>query len=271
MINHNFDNERLAYRAINHSAFIIENPVQKSLDRLEALSKEVEQQLSLLIKDENPEQHEQNRRQSLFNTFYKLHGFKGDPNRYYQPESVVIAQVLKSKRGGPIALGILLLHLAHQFKIQLDGVNFPSHFLLRYCVDGQNVYFDPFSQEMLNHHLLQARLKGVGISENLRAEKHLKILDYDGIIKQHLMLEKAAFIRVSEYLNALRCNEQLLLIDPDDPYEIRDRGFLFEQLECPKIAASDYEYFLSQCPNDPVVPILKLQMQALEAIESVLH
>ena len=44
---------------------------------------------------------------------------------------------------------------------------------------------------------------------------------------------------------------------PGDPLETRDRGFIYEQLDCPRFAADDFEYFIEQCPDDPVADVLK--------------
>ena len=39
---------------------------------------------------------------------------------------------------------------------------------------------------------------------------------------------------------ALKVSETILLFDPDDPYEIRDRGLIYAQLDCSHIAVSRF-------------------------------
>ena len=56
---------------------------------------------------------------------------------------------------------------------------------------------------------------------------------------------------------ALKVSETILLFDPDDPYEIRDRGLIYAQLDCSHIAVSDLNYFIEQCPQDPVSEMIK--------------
>jgi regulator of sirC expression with transglutaminase-like and TPR domain len=58
---------------------------------------------------------------------------------------------------------------------------------------------------------------------------------------------------------------------PDDPYEIRDRGFIYQQLECHQIAMSDYQYFIENCPDDPAADLLKNQMHMLRSAPVTLH
>jgi regulator of sirC expression with transglutaminase-like and TPR domain len=62
-----------------------------------------------------------------------------------------------------------------------------------------------------------------------------------------------------------------LEFSPGDPHEIRDRGYIYQQLECSHVAAMDYEYFIEQCPEDPAAELLKLQVQALNEEPLTLH
>lgn len=42
-------------------------------------------------------------------------------------------QVLQRRTGIPISLSVLYLTLARRLGVQLEPVNFPNHFLLRWC------------------------------------------------------------------------------------------------------------------------------------------
>ena len=72
-------------------------------------------------------------------------------------------------------------------------------------------------------------------------------------------------------MTALACSDLALLINPEDPHEIRDRGYIYQQLDCCHAAAEDYSYFIEQCPEDPAADLLKLQVQALNAEPLTLH
>ena len=45
---------------------------------------------------------------------------------------------------------------------------------------------------------------------------------------------------------------------------MRDRGFIFQQLDCFKLASSDFEYFIEQYPEDPIVMLLKQQIKKMK-------
>jgi regulator of sirC expression with transglutaminase-like and TPR domain len=58
---------------------------------------------------------------------------------------------------------------------------------------------------------------------------------------------------------------------PDDPYEIRDRGFIYQQLDCHQVALTDYQFFIDQCPDDPAAELLKNQVSAMSNTQVTLH
>ncbi|KAM4808145.1 F-box only protein 21 [Rhinophrynus dorsalis] len=59
--------------------------------------------------------------------------FKGNVSDFYNPLNSYIHQVLISKTGIPISLSVLYLTLAEWLGVQLEPVNFPHHFMLRWC------------------------------------------------------------------------------------------------------------------------------------------
>ncbi|VTN09775.1 Uncharacterised protein [Raoultella terrigena] len=62
---------------------------------------------------------------------------------------------------------------------------------------------------------------------------------------------------------ALRASEALLQFNPEDPYEIRDRGLIYAQLECDHVALLDLNYFVEQCPEDPISEMIRAQINTI--------
>ena len=99
----------------------------------------------------------------------------------------------------------------------------------------------------------------------------LRAADQREIIERLLNVSKGSQVQAGELLLALRCSELLLCLNPDDPYEVRDRGLLYAQLECEPWAAEDLSFFIEQCPSDPVVGLLKEQLARLDDRAPTLH
>uniref|UniRef100_A0A8B9J9Z1 F-box protein 21 n=1 Tax=Astyanax mexicanus TaxID=7994 RepID=A0A8B9J9Z1_ASTMX len=64
---------------------------------------------------------------------YEQLQFKGNECDYYNPLNSYIHQVLLRRTGIPISLSVLYMMLARKLGVRLEPVNFPNHFLLRWC------------------------------------------------------------------------------------------------------------------------------------------
>ncbi len=82
---------------------------------------------------------------------------------------------------------------------------------------------------------------------------------------------KAALMEEKQFELALRASETVLQFDPEDPYEIRDRGLIYAQLECDHVAISDLNYFVEQCPEHPISEVIKVQIHSIEHKQVTLH
>ncbi|HEL9820190.1 TPA: tetratricopeptide repeat protein [Klebsiella pneumoniae] len=70
---------------------------------------------------------------------------------------------------------------------------------------------------------------------------------------------------------ALRASEALLQFNPEDPYEIRDRGLIYAQLDCDHVALLDLSYFVEQCPEDPISEMIRAQINTISHKQITLH
>ncbi|XP_074868937.1 F-box only protein 21 isoform X2 [Carettochelys insculpta] len=75
---------------------------------------------------------------------YEQLKYKGNEMDYYNSLNSYIHQVLIRRTGIPISLSVLYLTIARQLGVILEPVNFPSHFLLRWCqgTEGSTDIFD---------------------------------------------------------------------------------------------------------------------------------
>ena len=66
------------------------------------------------------------------------------------------------------------------------------------------------------------------------------------VIRKLLDTLKSALMEERQMELALRASEALLQFNPEDPYEIRDRGLIYAQLDCDHVALLDLSYFVEQ-------------------------
>ncbi len=216
--------------------------------------------------------NEQQRFDSFLRLFYHEWQFTGDNEAYFSSDNSFIDKVLERRKGIPVSLGAILLYLGRRLGFPLSGVTFPTQFIVK--VEWPNetpIYLNPFTGEYVGQQMLQAWLIGQdGPLAKLKPE-HLMSADNPTVIGRWLALLKSALLREERYTLALRCTDLALTFVPDDPYEIRDRGFIYQQLECHQVAASDFQYFIDQCPDDPAAELLKSQVNAMSEKAITLH
>jgi regulator of sirC expression with transglutaminase-like and TPR domain len=70
----------------------------------------------------------------------------GDLMTYESPENTDIIAVCERRRGIPVALGVLYLDAARRCGLEVWGVDFPGHFLLRIETEEGPLALDPFSE-----------------------------------------------------------------------------------------------------------------------------
>ncbi|ART81121.1 hypothetical protein CBP12_06210 [Oceanisphaera avium] len=227
--------------------------------------------------------------QQLLAALYGPMGLVGDWEQFFAVDNCLMDRILSRRRGIPVSMAVLLLHLCEHFNIEAEGINFPGHFLVRVfdeltakdsleksaeinlerCAASQII--DPFSGQRLSHHHIELLLRGARGNLAKLSAKHLVAAEPLDIILRLLDVTKASFIHHKHFRHALMCSQLLISLRPDCPLERRDRGFLYEQLECHQLASEDFEYFIEQCPDDPLADVLQVQALALDLLAPVLH
>lgn len=208
---------------------------------------------------------------ALLDLLYQQQGYMGDWKAFFKVKNALLSKVFARRKGIPISLGILLLDFLTLCDFDAQGICFPSGFLIRIHLETEVVYFDPFAGELVSWELLELKVRGqLGNLAKLTLDM-LQPDSHETIVKRFINVLKAAYIQADKIEIALLCSDILLRIDPDDAFEVRDRGFLFQQLDCLSLARNDFEFFMKQHPKDPMVHILERQIQEMNFDSQVMH
>ncbi len=203
--------------------------------------------------------------EALVQALHKDAGFKGNRNGYYDPKNSFLEEVLIRRTGIPISLAVVYVEVARRLNLPLTGVSFPGHFLTRFWAEespAETVWIDAFEGQVLENSECEARWKAIvpgipfspgGIGS---ANVHDFLLRMLGNLKQiYLKSRDPAF--------SLACCDALIELQPDNKYELRDRGLLYEQLGRPSLARQDLEEFLNSHPDDETAGPVKARLSAL--------
>ena len=208
----------------------------------------------------------------LIELFYHEWNFGDSSGVYRLSDALWLDQVLKNRQGSAVALGAIVLWIAAQLDIPVVPVIFPTQLLLRADVDSEELWLiNPFNGDTLDEHTLEVWLKG-NISPMAELfNEDLDEADNAEVVRKLLDTLKSALMEERQMELALRTSEALLQFNPEDPYEIRDRGLIYAQLECEHIALNDLNYFVEQCPEDPISEMIRAQINTISHKQITLH
>lgn len=206
--------------------------------------------------------------------FYRHLAFSAAAQHDFSCKHSLIDSVMDYRTGMPVSLAIIFVAIAGKLGFDVQGVNFPGHFLLRYSGQDQSAkYLDPKSGNWLNEGDLSYLYFSVlsEIDNETMPEEALYAASCEEILVHLLHNIKAAYIHERKYEQALLTVELLIDLCPNNPYERRDRGILLHELQCPQLAIADYQYFIRQCPKDPAATLLEMQVRNMDINSPVMH
>jgi regulator of sirC expression with transglutaminase-like and TPR domain len=90
-------------------------------------------------------------------------GFHGNQEAYYDPRNSYLNDVLERRTGIPITLSLVFIEVGRRIGLNIQGVGFPGHFLVRTRgPSGEELILDPFHGGVaLDRDELEERLKQV--------------------------------------------------------------------------------------------------------------
>lgn len=199
-------------------------------------------------------------------------GFRGNRDDYYDPRNSFLNEVLDRRTGIPIALSAVYLAVGRRLGLDVRGISFPGHFLVK-CVGALgDIVIDPFERSVLDHDACQRRLEaGLGAPEPLRPEFHLRAASAREILLRMLGNLKRIYVERSDLERALACCDRGLLLAPDAPGELRDRALVYEGLACYAAAAADLDRLLELAPDLVGADALRAHRNALRAKRGAVH
>ncbi len=195
--------------------------------------------------------------------FQHLH-FCGNIENYYDPKNSFLNDVIDRKTGIPITLSVLYLEMAWALGLLASGIGFPGHFLVRILSDGQSLYVDPFHAGRTMT-VAECRDFWEDLSEGEVAfqESFLTTVTRRQILTRMLRNLKGIYLESKNYRKLIPVLDILVILSPELPEEIRDRGIIHYQRKAFRLAQRDFESFLSQAPDAEDADVIRQHLEVL--------
>lgn len=219
--------------------------VQHYLDRLDAIADGL---LAQVDDDSSASQ----RIVALNHYLFQELGFGPNADDYYDPRNSLLNEVLDRRLGIPITLSILYMDIGARIGLPLQGVCFPGHFLVKCRLPEGTVVLDPYMNGIsLGLPDLQRRLREARGGEVSRAIIAGLLV---GANKREILLRvlrnlKAIYLRTRQFDHALAVMDWIVRAAPEQAPEVRDRGMVYQELDCFRAAIADFERYLELAPR----------------------
>ena len=224
-----------------------------------------------LPQDQNAEERVGALNQFLFDDL----GYYGNAEDYYDPRNSYLNEVIDRRTGIPLTLSILYMEIGRRVGLPLEGVSFPGHFLVRLRLRGGVLVLDPFSGGLpQSEGELRQRLQRVipeGVADNvpvaaLPLDQFLEPAGNRQILARMLRNLKGIYREADKPESMLDVLNRMLLVAPDASGELRDRGIVYQRLECYRAALQDLRDYAQREPDAPDQDEVRVRLMELSAL-----
>lgn len=223
-----------------------------SLDRYEnhivRLCDEVTQRHVLLIK-EGADDDAATQLAALKHVMIDTHDYQGDLESYEDLQNVNLLRVIDRRKGMPVSIALLYIHVGLSQGWQIEALNFPAHVVCRIEKNGQRILFDPFHGCKLMQAADLRQLLKTLVSSNAELASSY----YEPATRREILIRlqnniKLRQIENEEYKDAVKTIERMRLIDPDEYRLLLDAGVLYARTNQAIAAIAALEKYIDRAP-----------------------
>jgi regulator of sirC expression with transglutaminase-like and TPR domain len=233
------------------------------------------ERLALRLRGRMPQSYAAEERVLALNDFlFDDLGYRGNIDDYYDPRNSYLNEVIERRTGIPITLSILYMEVGRRVGLPLEGISFPGHFMVRLRVRSGMLVLDPFAcgapqseaelRERLRRVIPDGLTDQVPLAE-LPMEQFLEPASKRQILSRVLRNLKAIYRDAEKPQRMLEVLNRMLVVSPEASAELRDRGYVYERLECWRPALKDLTDYVGREPDAPDAHEVRVKLMELSA------
>jgi regulator of sirC expression with transglutaminase-like and TPR domain len=181
---------------------------------------------------------------------YQDLGFRGNQQDYYNPQNSFLNDVIEYRVGIPITLALVYLGIAQRIAFPMVGVGMPGHFLIAPVQDEMAIFVDVFAGgEILFVQDCADRLRTMYDGQLAMRSDFLTPITNRQFLARMLTNLKAIHLKQGDIAPLLAAIERILILFPEAPIELRDRGLIYYRLSRWMEAREDLERYLALQPR----------------------
>jgi regulator of sirC expression with transglutaminase-like and TPR domain len=167
----------------------------------------------------------------LAQVLYEEAGYEGDRVTYDDPINANLLHVIERRRGLPVALGLLYIHLGDKLGWPVHGLALPGHFVISIVLDDDRIVLDPFNGGVrIDTPALRMLLKrAIGADAELQPT-HLEAVSKRAVLLRLQNNIKTRALAENKLDRAAAVLERMTLIAPADPGIWYERGLIESEI-----------------------------------------
>ncbi len=199
-------------------------------------------------------------------------GFRGNTEDYYDPRNSFFNDVLDRRVGIPITLSTVYMEVSRRLKFPISGVGMPGHFVVKYYNRNEEFFLDPFNRgEILTREDCRERIHGMYGDSIEFSERLLEPVTNRQILVRMLNNLKLTYLKSQAFDKTLAIVDMMLMVEPDDIEQFRDRGLIRLQLRQFEGAARDLDHYLRKARNCQDREAVENHLKELRRIQATMN
>ncbi len=176
--------------------------------------------------------------------------YAGDEENYDDLQNVNLIRVIERRKGMPVALALIYIHVGLAQGWQVEALSFPAHVVCRMEKNGARLLFDPFQQ----CNLLQAADLRNMLKTLISPEAELSTDYYNAASKREVLIRlqnniKLRQVESEDYEGAIKTIETMRLLDPNEYRLLFDAGVLYARTSQALAAITALESYIDLTPD----------------------
>jgi len=180
-------------------------------------------------------------------------GYAGNHDDYFDPRNSYLNDVIERRLGIPITLALIQMEVTRRIGVEIDGVSFPGHFLVRVATRDGLIVLDPFNRgrPLAAEELRQRASEHLGgvMPDDGQLLNVLEPASHRAIATRMLHNLKAVYAQREEWDRVARTCDRVLCLSPGRADDLRDRGMAYLRLGHAAGARVDLARYLAMNPT----------------------
>jgi regulator of sirC expression with transglutaminase-like and TPR domain len=209
---------------------------------------------------------------SLNQILFDEEGFRGDIDNYFDPQNSYLNRVLDRRLGIPLTLSLVYSEVGRRAGFPIHGIALPGHFITGLFHASGTLYIDPFNRgEVLAEKECHERI-ALRYGQTAAMDPGWKTpADKKTILKRMLRNLKGIYRQLGQERSFFEMLQWILVVDPNAPDELKERGLIYEAMGNNAFAVRDMERYVTLSPTSEDSALMLQTLDRLRNEQRRLH